>query len=93
MAARSGYVNFLSMVGAWKRALHTNFTDVSFTVILNATTKMKHSVNGKTMVTLLEKTRCNTAYLRRHGKMVEMWECEWKDVRNDESGVKTFLAP
>ena len=23
-------------------------------------------MNGKTMATLLEKTRCNTAYLRRH---------------------------
>ena len=40
----------------------------------------------------LEKTRCNIAYLRRHVNAVEMWECEWKDVRN-ESDVKTFLAP
>ena len=44
-------------------------------------------MNGKTMATLLEKTRCNTAYLRRHVKVVEMWECEWKDVLN-ESDVK-----
>ena len=51
-----------------------------------------NSVNGKKMATLLEKTRCNTAYLRRHVKVVEMWECEWKEVRN-ESVVKTFLAP
>ena len=51
-----------------------------------------NSVNGKTMATLLEKTRCNTAYLRRHVKVVEMWECEWKEVRN-ESDVKTFIAP
>ena len=51
-----------------------------------------NSVNGKTMATLLEKTRCNTAYLRRHVKVVEMWECEWKYVRN-ESDVKTFLTP
>ena len=51
-----------------------------------------NSVNGKTMATLLEKTRCNTAYLRRHVKVVEMWECEWKEVRN-ESVVKSFLAP
>ena len=49
-------------------------------------------MNGKTMATLLEKTRCNTAYLRRHVKVVEMWECEWKEVRN-ESDVKTFLTP
>ena len=51
-----------------------------------------NSMNGKTMVTLLEKTRCNTAYLRRHVEVVEMWECEWKEIRN-ESVVKTFLAP
>ena len=51
-----------------------------------------NSVNGKTMATLLEKTRCNTAYLRRQVKVVEMWECEWKEVRN-ESDVKIFLAP
>ena len=49
-------------------------------------------VNGKTMATLLENTRCNTAYLRRHVKVVKMRECEWKEVRN-ESDVKTFLAP
>ena len=51
-----------------------------------------NSVNGNTMATLLENTCCNTAYLRRHVKVVEMWECEWKDVRN-ESDVKTFLTP
>ena len=51
-----------------------------------------NSMNGKTMATLLENTRCNTSYLRRHVKVVEMWECEWKEVRN-ESDVKTFLAP
>ena len=51
-----------------------------------------NSMNGKTMATLLEKTRCNTAYLRRHVEVVEMWEGEWKEIRN-ESVVKTFLAP
>ena len=43
------------------------------------------------MATQLEKTRCNTTYPQRHVKVVEMWECEWKEVRN-ESDVKTFLA-
>ena len=81
------------MGGVRKRAPHINFTAVSFTVVRNATTKMKQtSMNGKTMATLLEKTRCNTAYLRRHVEVVEMWECEWKEIRN-ESVVKTFLAP
>ena len=51
-----------------------------------------NSMNGNTMATLLEKTRCNTVYLRRHVKVVEMWECEWNEVRN-ESDVTTFLAP
>ena len=51
-----------------------------------------NSMNGKTMATLLEKTRCNTAYLRRHVKVVEMWECEWREVHN-EADVKTFFAP
>ena len=41
-----------------------------------------NSVNGKTMAALLKKTRCNTAYLRCHVKVVEMWECEWKRVRD-----------
>ena len=40
-----------------------------------------NSVNGKTMAALLEKTRCNTAYLRRHVEVVEMWECEWTEIR------------
>ena len=51
-----------------------------------------NSVNDKTMAALLEKTRCNTAYLRRHVEVVEMWECEWKEIRK-EPDVKSFLAP
>ena len=51
-----------------------------------------NSVNGKTMAALLKKTRCNTAYLRCHVKVVEMWECEWKEIRK-EPDVKSFLAP
>ena len=51
-----------------------------------------NSVNGKTMAVLLEYTKKNTAYLRRHVKVVEMWECEWKELRK-EPDVKSFLAP
>ena len=51
-----------------------------------------NSVNGKTMAVLLQDTKKNTAYLPRHVKVVEMWECEWKELRN-ESDVKTFLPP
>ena len=51
-----------------------------------------NSVNGKTMAVLLEDTKKNTAYLRRHVKVVEMWECDWKELRK-EPNVKSFLAP
>ena len=51
-----------------------------------------NSVNGKTMAVLLEDTKKNTAYLRRHVKVVEMWECDWKELRKDPD-VKSFLAP
>ena len=52
--------------------------------------KETNTTNGKTMGTLLENTRRNTAYIRRHVETVEMWECHWKDLR-DEPDVKTFL--
>ena len=51
-----------------------------------------NSVNGKTMAVLLEDTKKNTAYLRRHVKVVEMWECDWKELRK-EPDVKSFLGP
>ena len=40
-----------------------------------------NTLNGKTMAALLKKTRCNTAYLRCHVKVVDLWECEWKEIR------------
>ena len=51
-----------------------------------------NALNGKTMAKLLEDTKKNTAYLRRHVKVVEMWECDWKEKRK-EPDVKSFLAP
>ena len=51
-----------------------------------------NTLNGKTMATLLEDTKKNTAYLRRHVHVVEMWECEWKEIRK-EPDVKSFPAP
>ena len=48
--------------------------------------------NNKTMAELLANTKAHTAYLRRHVKVVEMWECEWKEIRK-EPYVKSFLAP
>ena len=47
--------------------------------------------NNKTMAELLANTKAHTAYLRRHVKVVEMWECEWKEIRK-EPDVKSFLA-
>ena len=41
-----------------------------------------NTLNGKTMATLLKDTKKNTAYLRRHVHVVEMWECEWKRERD-----------
>ena len=41
-----------------------------------------NALNGKTMAKLLEDTKKNTAYLQRHVKVVEMWECGWKRERD-----------
>ena len=41
-----------------------------------------NTLNGKTMATLLANTKKHTAYLRRHVKVVEMWECTWKRERD-----------
>ena len=38
--------------------------------------------NNKTMAELLANTKAHTAYLRRHVKVVEMWECDWKRERD-----------
>ena len=41
-----------------------------------------NTLNGKTMGTLLADTKKHTTYLRRHVKVVEMWECTWKRERD-----------
>ena len=41
-----------------------------------------NKLNGKTMATLLADTKKHTTYLRRHVKVVEMWECDWKRERD-----------
>ena len=38
--------------------------------------------NGKTMAMLLADTKKHMAYLRRHVKVIEMWECQWKRERD-----------
>ena len=42
------------------------------------------------MTQLLTETQKNTAYLRRFVKVVEMWECVWKETRK-EPAAKLFL--
>ena len=41
-----------------------------------------NTLNGKTMAELLADTKKHTTYLRRHVKVVEMWECDWKRERD-----------
>ena len=41
-----------------------------------------NKLNGKTVATLLADTKKHTTYLRRHVKVVEMWECTWKRERD-----------
>ena len=38
--------------------------------------------NNETMAELLADTKKHTTYLRRHVKVVEMWECDWKRERD-----------
>ena len=40
-----------------------------------------NAVNGKPMAQLLTETRKTTAYLRHFVPVVELWECEWKEMR------------
>ena len=49
-----------------------------------------NTVNGKPMTQLLIESRKNTAYLRHFIKVVELWECQWKNMRKD-AAVKRCL--
>ena len=51
-----------------------------------------NAVNGKAMVQLLAETRKNTAYLRHFVNVVELWECEWKEMRRDPAVRKGLDA-
>ena len=56
------------------------------------TRKEVNAVNGKPMAQLLAETRKNTAYLRHFVKVVELWECEWKEMRRDPAVKKCLDA-
>ena len=50
-----------------------------------------NALNGKHMAQLLAETRKNTAYLRHFVKVVELWECEWKEMRRDPAVKSVWM--
>ena len=45
------------------------------------------------MVELLEETRANTEYIRSKGyRVVEMWECEWPQMKRTNRELQHFIA-
>ena len=45
------------------------------------------------MVELLEETRANTEYIERKGyKEVEIWECEWRELKKTDRELQRFIA-
>ena len=51
-----------------------------------------NAVNGKPMAQLFAETRKATAYLRHFVKVVELWECEWKEMRRTPAVRKCLDA-
>ena len=51
-----------------------------------------NAVNVKPMAQVLAETRKSTAYLRHFVKVVELWECEWKEMRRDPTVRKCIDA-
>ena len=47
----------------------------------------------KPMAELLEETRANTEYIKSKGcRVVEMWECEWRDMKKTNRELQCFIA-
>ena len=47
----------------------------------------------KLMAELLEETRANTEYIKSKGcRVVEMWECEWRDMKKTNRELQRFIA-
>ena len=45
------------------------------------------------MAELLEQTRANTEYIRSKGfRVVERWECEWRDMKKTNRELQRFIA-
>ena len=51
-----------------------------------------NAVNGKPMAQLLAEIRKTTAYLRHFVTVVELWECEWKEMRRTPAVRKCLDA-
>ena len=49
-----------------------------------------NTVNGKSMADLLMATKKNTTYLKHYGEVIEMWECQWLNMRTSPD-IKHFL--
>ena len=48
--------------------------------------------NGKTMEQLQADTEMNSQYIQQCGyQLVEMWECEWKQMKNQNPDLRHFL--
>ena len=48
---------------------------------------------NKAMVELLEETRANREYIKGKGyRVVERWECEWRDMKKTNPELQRFIA-
>ena len=48
---------------------------------------------NKPMVELLEETRANTKYIKNKDyRVVERWECEWRDMKKTNPELQRFIA-
>ena len=55
--------------------------------------KKVHPKNGKSMTELREETKKNSDYIRQCGyNLVELWECEWKEMKALEPALRKFIA-
>ena len=45
------------------------------------------------MVELLEETRANMEYIESKGyKVLEIWECEWRELKKTDRELQRFIA-
>ena len=55
--------------------------------------KEMNEKRNKPMVELLEETRANTKYIKNKDyRVVERWECEWRDMKKTNPELQRFIA-